>query len=206
MGEHNWGYAYSLKEGDVVIEVGAYTGDDVAAFSQAVGITGRVILIEPNPALFIALRNAAALDTYNNVTLVFKAVYSSNGLVSFTGGAHEQGHLSYVPPFRGQSDEGRPVFDVEAITLDTLASTLGLAVINLLVMDVEGAEMDVFVGAYELFKKGVIKNIATAAYHQAGDIERFEALLRLRGFNKFVVDEKNSNNTPDMPVLHASLE
>ena len=206
MGEHNWGYAYSLKEGDVVIEVGAYTGDDVAAFSQAVGITGRVILIEPNPALFIALRNAAALDTHNNVTLVFKAAYSSNGLVRFTGGAHEQGHLSHVPPFQGQSDEGRPVFDVEAITLDTLASSLGLITIDLLVMDVESAEMDVFAGAYDLFKKGAIKNIATAAYHQAGDIERFEALLRLRGFNKFVVDEKNSNNTPDMPVLHASLE
>ena len=206
MGEHNWGYAYSLKEGDVVIEVGAYTGDDAVAFSQAVGITGSVILIEPNPAFFIALRRAAVLGTHNNVTLVFKAAYSSNGLVSFTGGVHEQGHLSHVPPFRGQTDEGRPVFNVEAITLDALTSSLGLEMIDLLVMDVESAEMDVFAGAYELFKKGAIKNIATAAYHQAGDIEKFETLLRSKGFNKFAVDEKNSNNTPDMPVLHASLE
>ena len=59
---------WSPKEGDVVIDVGAYVGMFTIRASELVGESGRVIAIEPEPRNFSYLeRNTEGL---NNVSLV----------------------------------------------------------------------------------------------------------------------------------------
>jgi tRNA G46 methylase TrmB len=61
---------YIPKEGDVVIDVGAYTGDTALIFSRLVGEKGRVIAFEPDSYCFQKLvKNIKALRLKNVVAL-----------------------------------------------------------------------------------------------------------------------------------------
>ena len=61
-----------IKEGDVVIDVGANIGDHTIAYARAVGATGRVIAFEPNALAFQCLKH--------NLENFIQVVVSNTGL------------------------------------------------------------------------------------------------------------------------------
>jgi FkbM family methyltransferase len=87
-----------LKAGDVAIDIGAHTGDTSVPIALAVGKTGCVLSLEPNPYVFKVLARNASLnsDKTNIVPLPFAAMptdgffefeYSDSGFCN--GGLHE---------------------------------------------------------------------------------------------------------------------
>src|SRR4051812_15909470 len=44
-----WFHVYRPQPGDMIVDIGAGRGEDVFAFSRAVGPSGRVVAIEPHP-------------------------------------------------------------------------------------------------------------------------------------------------------------
>ena len=54
--EDYWFHLYKPRAGDTIVDIGAGRGEDVFAFSRAVGPGGRVWAIEPHPVSFAALR------------------------------------------------------------------------------------------------------------------------------------------------------
>lgn len=92
----------------------------------------RIIAVEPDPSNFAMLvKNTRA---YPNVTPVHAALWSSDGELQLTGGdAFEKWGI--------QTIEGS---GVRAITIDTLMREHGLQSIDLLKVDIEGAEKEVF--------------------------------------------------------------
>jgi FkbM family methyltransferase len=86
-----------LKSGDAAIDVGAHTGDTALPMALAVGPTGAVFALEPNPYTFKVLRANAGLnrEKTNIVPLMFAATtdddelefeYSDSGFCN--GGLH----------------------------------------------------------------------------------------------------------------------
>ena len=71
------------------------------------------------------------------------------------------------------------------ITLDDLYRDLELTRVDLLKIDVEGAELDVLKGAEECLK--VIKNIAMELHYENEGLEA-KNYLESRGFNVKIVD------------------
>ncbi len=63
-----WFHVYKPRPGDVIVDIGAGRGEDVFAFSRAVGPAGTVWAIEPHPVSFAALRKSCALNRLTNVT------------------------------------------------------------------------------------------------------------------------------------------
>src|SRR5579871_995659 len=63
-----WFHVYKPQPGDVIVDIGAGRGEDVFAFSRAVGPAGRVLAIEPHPVSYRALQKLCALNGLNNVT------------------------------------------------------------------------------------------------------------------------------------------
>lgn len=87
-----------LRPGDVAIDVGAHSGDSTLPMALAVGPSGRVLALEPNPYVFAVLASNAALNPGKTaiVALNFAATrqsgdiefeYSDAGFCN--GGRHE---------------------------------------------------------------------------------------------------------------------
>jgi len=78
------GYEYvrPLKEGDIVVDIGAYTGDYTIFASRKVGPSGRVVAIEPDPNNVRRLRNNLRGEL-DNVTVLEAALWSTPGRMRF---------------------------------------------------------------------------------------------------------------------------
>ena len=125
-------HGYTPNRGDVVLDVGAGAGEDVLAMSELVGPEGRVIAVEAHPATFERLSEFCRLNRLTNVQTVHAAVADADGLLHIDGGSHRGGYLSARLGSEGVA--------VPATTLDALVRRLGLPRVDLLKMNIEGAE------------------------------------------------------------------
>jgi FkbM family methyltransferase len=125
-------HEYTPEEGDVVFDVGAGIGAEALLFSRLVGPSGRVVSIEAHPATYARLDRLCSVNRLENVTPLQVAVSDDDGEVVLSD---DPGHLQ-----NRLVDPDEPGIRVPARRLDTIAEDLGVAQVDLLKMNVEGAE------------------------------------------------------------------
>jgi FkbM family methyltransferase len=140
----------NLQPGETVIDLGAFAAMTAITFAEAVGPTGTVIALEPDPTNFdCAQRNLDTFtaDTGIAVRLLPLAIWGSNVDLPFIS-EHTMGSSAaqYITGERGAE------MNVEAITLSELAEREGLARVDYIKIDVEGAEMQAISDA-EFFQR-----------------------------------------------------
>lgn len=138
-----------VKEGDVVIDIGANCGQYTSYISRLVGSSGKVFSIEPAKATLKILKNVVSRLRLENVEIKEVAL------------AEESRKCNFITPTDGQNiplpgeahlqmNEGGQHGNketVECSTLDELADNSGLKdKITFIKCDVEGAELMVFKG------------------------------------------------------------
>lgn len=133
-------FVKELEAGQTFFDVGANVGYYSILASRLVGPAGKVVAFEPVTRNIAYLQRHIELNDAANVRLLPFAVSSSNGLLSFSTGPNSA---------MGSIDESGDVL-VAAVTLDDIAERLNLRP-DVVKMDVEGAEMDVFRGAGKVF-------------------------------------------------------
>jgi FkbM family methyltransferase len=141
-----------LRDGSVVLDLGAYSGLTTIAFSKAVGPQGRVLALEPDPDNFAAAAtNIAAhrrINRLSNVDLILAAAHSERGVLSFSSeGAMGSADASVVGKLRGN------VIDVEAYSLLDIADLHKLHRVDFVKMDIEGSEEPVMTSSGEFFRR-----------------------------------------------------
>lgn len=182
--EHNWEGHYTLKEGDIFVEGGAFWGRYGKIASKKVGASGRVILIEASPDNQRTIEDLIKRDNLSNVTLVKAAVWSSKGKTNFVTWGNPAGHRIAV------GDEfSSNIAEVELVTLDDLLPSLGIDVVDLLACDIENAEIEMVKGASSLLSLRKIRNVALGAYHSPGNPEAIIKILSLEGFKALRYEE-----------------
>jgi FkbM family methyltransferase len=125
-------YEYKPGPGDVVIDVGAGFGAEALVFSRLVGSTGSVISLEPHPATYSWFIRLCRLNSLENVTPLQIAVSAEEGdLIITDQEAYERNTVLA---------DGSDGITVRARTLDDLARDLNISQVNLLTMNIEGAE------------------------------------------------------------------
>lgn len=132
-----WCHDYTPAEGDVVVDLGAGFGDEVVVFSNLVGPSGRVIAVEAHPGTFGCLAETVRRSGCTNVSVMQCAIGERNGTLRISDLA---AHVA-----NSVTTEGRSI-DVPARSLDSLAAELGIERIDLLKINIEGAERDVMKG------------------------------------------------------------
>jgi len=142
--EENWFHAYTPREGDTVVDIGAGDGLDSLIFSRAVGPTGRVLAVEAHPVTFGLLEQTCRLNDLSNVTAVQCAVMDAPGSVSMV---EEEGAHRDLYSVLGGSNGAPRTGDVPALTLDALCEDRAIDRIDLLKMNIEGAERLALLGA-----------------------------------------------------------
>jgi len=144
---------YQLKEGDIVIDAGAYEGEFTILASKLVGDTGKVISIEPTKEGYYKLLKNIALNNLTNVIPLKIALWNKHG------------KLKISDEFGGSHITCKDGEEVEADTLDNLINKMGLKSIDFLKADIEGAEIEMLEGAKKALMNKLIKNFAIASYH-----------------------------------------
>jgi FkbM family methyltransferase len=125
--------------GGVAVDAGAFIGRHALAYARAVGRAGRVVAVEPLAANFRLLEANVRLNGYEQVRCLRCALGSKTGEAWL---AYER-ETSTASMMRDLPHRER----VAQRTLDDLLAELGIAQIDVLKIDVEGAELDVLAGS-----------------------------------------------------------
>jgi FkbM family methyltransferase len=125
----------SLKPGDVFVDVGANSGIFTSFAAKRVGPTGRVVAIEPMPALIERLRFNVAANGFANVAIFATAVGEETGLATLHIHPNNRGQSGMIP----LSPRSMPL-QVPVSTLASIVRSAELDRIDALKIDIEGFE------------------------------------------------------------------
>jgi FkbM family methyltransferase len=142
------------RDNMVVFDVGANLG--IFSFAAlAVAPNATVHAFEPTPEIASCLREAAALNGFSKLNVHELAVSGSTGHAKLNRCLGDTGTNSGMNFIFGSADEGDPD-RVSTVRLDDFCREYAINYIDLLKVDVQGHEADVFVGAERLLTAGGI--------------------------------------------------
>ncbi|MFH0737391.1 MAG: FkbM family methyltransferase [Candidatus Micrarchaeota archaeon] len=174
---------YSPKNGDVVIDAGAYHGIFSVIMSKMVGAGGRVICLEPDQDNLEILKKNLELNGCSNVTTSQKALW--NGKTSLT--FNSQGTVSSTlfcqsdGPEKEKSKPAKKV-TVETTSIRDILEEFRLDKIDFIKMDIEGAEIEALDGCAQIIASQDMK-FSIAGYHFRDGQPTFRKVEKiLRGF------------------------
>lgn len=136
--------ARMLRSGMTAVDVGANKGDYALMFARLVGPAGRVLAFEPDEANLGWVRRSVQANGYRNVQAFPYALADADGEALFNPG-RASGWGSLVATRSGVDAEH--AVSVRTRRLDSVAAELGIPSIDVLKVDVEGAELGVLRGA-----------------------------------------------------------
>jgi FkbM family methyltransferase len=136
-----------LRPGDVFVDVGANLGLHSLAGARAMGGKGRVIAFEPFPPTVQLLERTVYLNGYSGLIEIMPAAVSKEGGTQSLHLGRTSGHHSLYPLAETLA---QPPVEVSVVTLDELLGPT--TEIDLIKIDVEGAELDVLDGARQLLQ------------------------------------------------------
>jgi FkbM family methyltransferase len=176
-----------IEPGDTVIDVGAHAGLFTLLLAYQVWETGRVIAYEPSPRMLELLRDNVTMNWLSDrVEIVPKAAAAVSGSLPFLAPTRYTmtGSLRPVEHLLKTEDrvEALERLEVEAEPLDVYLGRLKR--VDLVKVDVEGAEEQVFAGMEQLLASGAVTRVSfeVARDHMGDDWEPFtERLRRLAG-------------------------
>jgi FkbM family methyltransferase len=172
---------YTPQQGDVVFDIGAGIGAEALLLSKLVGRSGRVVSIEAHPVTHERLAALCGANRLLNVTPLQVAVSDVEGDVVLSDiPNHLQNKLI-------ESDEEGVV--VRARRLDSIAADLGIRHIDLLKMNIEGAEQRALAGMGALLES--TRHVCISCHDFLGVPTKAAvlSLLSTRGFDVHTRDD-----------------
>jgi len=162
----------------VVADIGAYIGV-VTVLAATLCPKGHVYAFEPVAENFVHLTGNVAANRLDNVTVQRVALLDRDGEVNF----------EYDPGYPGGSHVGAAGGAVPSVRFDTWARRAGLDRLDLVKLDVEGAELPVLDGAAETlrrFRSILVVECNPVALRRFGGTDYGALLRRLRSLFSFV--------------------
>jgi FkbM family methyltransferase len=142
-----------LPAGGAFLDVGAHAGYFSLMASDRVGRSGRVFAIEPNPRTFATLQRHLTQNAVGNVHAMNCGLADKAGVL----GLHlPPSQLDYNATVLPRADWTRA--DVPVRTLDDCVREWQIDRIDLMKIDVEGAEPLVVAGGADVLARGVVRH------------------------------------------------
>jgi FkbM family methyltransferase len=184
-----------LVEGSVAIDVGAHIGVDTLKLARVVGISGRVVAVEPNPITLLDLRSNIQASSAANVTVAPVALSDAEGQLTLFD-SRSTGNSGSSSLSAENAGDSAASYTVRTRTLDDVVAELGLARIDVIKADVEGAELLVLRGATttlaRFHPKLVLEVVPRQLESMGASVEALESFLAQHGYARHRwVDYKN---------------
>lgn len=166
--------------GMTVLDIGGCYGEYSLFASALVGPTGRVIMVEPDPHNIEKAKTLFALNgNPQNITIVEAGMWDSPGFLEFDVGLGPQTTVSAIHDRLSFATPEPPTkTKVRVHSLRSLIDELNLDRLDLIKMDVEGAELQIVAGAADLPER-VKPRYAIASYHVVDGTRTADALPTL---------------------------
>ena len=145
---------YKLKQGDIVVDAGAYPGDYALFAARKDGKNGRIIAFEPDAKNRKILMRNIKKQGLKNVIIVSKGLWNKNTTLNFK--SSDGLHSTLYSKNAAES--------IEVVKLDYILKKLKIKKIDVLKMDIEGAEIEAIKGATTTLKKNKVQ-VIIASYH-----------------------------------------
>lgn len=179
--EHRLLTEFDAGESKVVVDIGANEG--YYAQSMAKDPSTTVYAVEPNPIAYGLLCKNMAANNLDNVITLNRAIWSSRGMtnIRIIPQVTSIGTLSLMPTsYMSLAQDRVEELPVSAITLVDLVDMYGLSHIDILKIDVEGAEMEVIKGGLAVL---TIVDRLVIEYHSQELKSAIISLLDTHGFD-----------------------
>jgi len=165
-----------LRPGMRFIDVGANIGYYTLVAAHRVGPSGTVDCFEPHETIRAMLNRSIRANGFTNVNVRAEAVSGHSGSVPFYAYTEANEGVSSTIPHADTEKE--PTF-VAAITLDDFVLARAEARVDLLKIDVEGAESEVFAGM-----RGLLASSAapSAILFESDAAPEYTDILRAHGY------------------------
>jgi FkbM family methyltransferase len=181
--EHIYPY-FSIGDG-AFIDVGAHIGK----YAVKVGKNkpNKVIAIEPEEYNFTLLKKNVYKNGLSNTLLINKGVYSQKGKLSFYLSDKGEGLHSIF-----QTDDTTTKTTIDVDTLDNIIDEINFkGKIDLIKIDVEGAEVEVVKGALKIIKENHPKLIIEVSKENPQNLNDIKELLSNFNYKSEKLDEDN---------------
>lgn len=157
-----------VTKGDVVMDCGANQGIYACAFGALVGPLGRVYAFEPQAYAVEALRRNIKLNGFTQVSVEQVAISNANGTAILD--------VSSGPVFASivESKGGTETISVPTLSLTSFAKRVDVGRLDLIKIDIEGAEYDALVGAGR-----IIARFKPTIVVEATGGDRWDAIVKL---------------------------
>ena len=189
-------FAYNLKAGNTVIDVGAHIGEFSLIASKKVGNEGKIIAIEPLIENAKWIQKNLSLNEIKNCLVLELAVGSKRDKVTIYK-KNVNASMGILDP---QISEEKLVksYDIEVETLDAILTERKIDNVDMLKIDVEGYEYEVLTGCKELMRQKKIKKIICEIHSQylakkGVSEDMLYSLLRDNGFKVDNIEEEAKN-------------
>jgi len=155
----NWATKYyKIRKGDMILDIGGYFGGFTVYAAKKVGANGKVVCFEPDPRNMAILEKRVRKLKLSNITLVKKALSNKIDKVNLSS--------NYSLSSIADLNKSKKVFSVETSTLDSEMKSLNIGKVDLLKMNIEGAELEAIGGATKALKS--VKHIVIASHKRDG--------------------------------------
>jgi len=142
-----------LPRGGTFLDVGAHAGYFSLLASHRVGPSGCVFAVEPNPRTFAALQHHLTQNAARNVHAMMCGLADREGVLALHLPPSQLDYNATVLP-----REGWTRADVPVRTLDACVREWNIDRIDLMKIDVEGAEPLVLSGGEQALARGVVRH------------------------------------------------
>ncbi len=196
-------YAQLIKEGDVVLDIGANVGAHTLPLAQLVGTTGKVFSFEPTAYAFAKQQTNIALNpSLAPIICAHQIMLTATDAAPLTETVYSSWPLEAADDLHSEH-HGRLMSTNGAVT-GTLASFVrneGVERIDFIKLDVDGNENDVLFGGMivlETFRPIVMMELAPYVYINHPD--KFDSVLNLfwsLGYE--IADVRNYTKLPHDP-------
>jgi FkbM family methyltransferase len=183
-------YLEYLREGMTVFDAGANVGELTLLFSRFVGEGGSVHAFEPSGAGFERLTAISRAAALRNVRLNQLALAEEEGTVLLH--VYDDDYLSWTTRAQrplenyGINIKPRTTEEVPATTVDLYCERNSVTEIDLLKIDVEGAELQVLLGARRMLREQRIRCVTfefgQTTFDMGNTPDQIEAYLKEAGY------------------------
>jgi FkbM family methyltransferase len=188
-----------LKDGDIVLDIGAYAGVTSIIFAQLVGCRGHVFAFEADGLNYECaqtnIQMAAKVMGIKNITLLRKAVWSHGEGVLFSNeGTMGSSAVAITGGKRGQEQT------VESVRLEDFFAQRGLSRADFVKMDIEGGEVEVLRVSAK-FLSGIKARLIVEPHVVNGELctEQCRVILESAGYKVKVRDKVGESH----PLIEA---
>jgi FkbM family methyltransferase len=216
-GAHEWAPVYAIehlvKEGDVVLDIGASQGEYTLWAAKKCGKNGRVIAIEPLTKMFAQLKENIAInpDLSDSVILVNTGLSDKVGkmpIYGYSGEGSKDGLHEGMPTLFRTASRNQLIEEINLVLLDDVIKDLEVKKVDFIKIDVEGAELQILKGGIKILKefKPILLIEASEETFNAAGYSQVEFFNFLNGFGyKYYLAGNRGELTPievkDMPYF-----